>query len=237
MKHYFFTRIACDARTIYPKSRIRSDAEIRQIIGTWLDYSREFYHSQTVRVPFQVMLRYSNMYRQTVKDFSWPDYCDLHPGWLNEWAAANIPVGEECTLSRVDADDSYSVDFMEYLEQLKYPKRTLILHKKIKQLRVDTGEWTNVMTHRSPMFATIYFPSWPGFEYKDRHGNMDVMEGIQGNHGKYRTVPHETSPKCFALMRITGRNAANRWKTLGVRNINDVTVTKEPDPRFVGYEK
>lgn len=248
--HYFFTRIACDARTVCgPQQVPRSDDHIMQLIQTWRDQSMRFYYMQ-VGDPqpdnYRVVLRYSDMYQHLIDRFDWPAWfqADLTTKYPHQWIADNVPVLQPCSFTRVDCDDSFTNDFMAFLNSRMLTlgtqgvKRRLILYKKIRQLNMADGRITTIMEHMCPMFCSLLWPL--GFprsaieackeKYDKRHGPDDLL-GLIGNHGKFHKLDHESPNRCFALMRITGINSANRLGLMG-REWPEFKYEDKADERF-----
>ena len=94
---------------------------------------------------------------------------------------------------------------------------------------------TKPMRHESPMFATRFWHALPDVDMRvtQRHGPPELL-GIIGNHGNYQKLEHVEAPACYALMRITGINSANRLGLMG-RKWYTVEFENGLDSRFVGY--
>lgn len=237
IKHWIFTRIACDARTIN-KSEPRPDEHIEKIIRTWIDFSGTVYNTWWKnRQDFRVLLRYSDRYAHLIKKIWWDNWAILTPEFPHENVAALVRDGDFCTMSRVDADDSYSIDFLDHLDRYMKtapPGKSLLLHKRIRQVNtLDGHKMTEEMVHKCPMFSTIVWKPWVApddMRVGERHGPPELL-GLIGNHGKFHELPHEELPECVALMRITGINAANQLGLMG-REWKEVNYAREWDPRF-----
>ena len=245
--HYFFTRIACDARTVCgPQQTPRSDDHIRQLIDTWVTKASKFYGCQEGGpYDFKVVLRYSEMDSHLIDEFRpfhyWAILTTKYP---HQWIADNVPVDEPVSFTRIDCDDSFSTDFMAYLDSRVFDlgtqgvKRRLILYKQIRQLNMADGRMTTIMEHKCPMFCSLLWPLGMPVEvakaccdtYDRRHGPDDLL-GLIGNHGKFHELDHESPQRCYALMRITGINSANRLGLMG-REWPTFEYEDTPDPRF-----
>lgn len=229
--HLFFTRLAVRAGAVARGRRDRSPENIRRYVDLWHDAASAFYARQTVRSDFRVVLFYDSLYEAVVKSRPLPHWAEASRGFYPEWLERHPGlVGKPVYLTRLDADDSYSVDFFEVLSALRLERRTLILHKRFKQYDLRTQALTNQLRHPSPHFATVYFPRLPPFN----SDTLDAFTGIVGDHTRYSARPHIEAPGCLALERITGFNVDNQFmKVWGTRR--DVGISADLDPRFVGY--
>ena len=231
MKFYFFTRVALKSSEVSAKIRgPLNDDEIGRYCEMWIKESSKFYEHQTVDREFRVVLRYSAFYQHVVDSFSWPDYSELTRLRPNEWLEQNAAAGPTC-LSRVDADDSYSFDFMELMEQAG--TEGMFLHKRIRQLNTRTGQLTKPMRHKSPMFGSLRFPHFDPAktDWAITHRKPAWLKGVLGDHGKFHTETHCELHLPVALMRITGWNQSNRMGLMG-RTWNVIEYEDKLDPRF-----
>jgi len=255
MTHYFWTRIACHGpRSVHGNFPVRSVEETEWHVRFWRDYAGKFYEHQTKDAPFTVCLRYDPEYEGLVKSFDWPQYVILTTAEVYEWLPANVKPGARITATAVDADDSYSVDFLEYLSSLTLPARMLLIHHRLRQYHVPTGRLSQQVYHERPNLATIYWPKFPGpTEYdagqkfilrghdpnpKQRALGVGIgggeYYGLTGDHGNYPHSPHIATPGCHGLFRITGRNSISAEGVLAWESFV-FKPEKQLDPRFVGY--
>ena len=247
--HYVWTRIALTSAEVdLNTSRLGdlSDEDMAQNIVLWLTRSSKFYEQQTVDVPFKVLLQASERYRHVVESFQWPEYTELvyDEAHALTWAAHNLTDGEQCTFSRLDSDDSFSVDLFEMLDGTIDCDHILVYHT-YRQYNTVTGELTRMQHHYAPMFATRYIKHWSpiseeglvAMNGKGNHENCQLT-GVVGNHATYPS--HELAVSahgCFAMQRITGRNVASRFGVIGRDRMEVVPLCDRLDPRFVGYEE
>ena len=235
MKYFFFTRIALEGNKIHPTYATLPDDQIARYIEFWLRYSRQFYEHQDGDFDFKVGLMYSRCYAHLLSDYTFPDYVDLtmdHPAhWIRNNCVGLGPV----TVTRVDADDSYSNDFMGFLGELgSMTQDALLLWKQIHQYDVASDTFYAPLTHGSPMFATIYRPNMAPFDPEDCISTDGTpLLGIVGNHGKYHLHDHVAPPTPYALMRITGWNRQNLLGLMGRQRLHP-TPTSEGRSRFAG---
>ena len=236
MTHLFITRLA--VAKVHPGHPTASPDRIRAIIKLWLEKASLFYTEQTQRSEFKVVLLYDSLHEATVKEFSYPAWAEPTVQPFQCWLGQQKFAGKPVTLSRVDADDSYSVDFFAYLDSLDFEApRTLILHKKYLQYNMSSKLMLGPLHHYTPHFATLHFQSFPDFGQPNIEPLMrgdSVLHGIFGNHGSYHSRPHVTSPQCFALERITGWNVYNRFGKVFEKKV-ETEPYAELNERFVGY--
>lgn len=252
--HYVWTRIAVLPSAVTKGLEPRTPERIAWDCRFWLDYSSKFYERQTKDVPFTVCLMHHDTYADVLRQFDWPKYVKLVNQECSDWFAENIKPGERVTLTRIDSDDSYSVDFFEYLDSFDFPARVLALHKLQRQYDVLGRRLSQPVYHERPAFATIYYPSFPVIDGDRANGTTLLLAhdpdptcktpgvgiaggpfyGVIGNHGRYPQTPHVTTPGCHVLHRLTGQNPVSRLGVLGWRTV--VLKWEEClDPRFVGY--
>ena len=229
--HIFFTRLALLADHVSQGYRCRSPEQVRKYVNLWHDASSKFYIHQTIKTRFRVVLLYNPIYEAEVRARPIPYWAEAYPGFCDAWLRQHKELlGQKVFLTRVDADDSYSIDFMERVVALGLTEHALILHKKFKQYDLATQTLTVPMRHLSPHFATVHFPELPAFS----ESTVDQFIGVHGNHTEYYKRPHLELEGCFALERITGYNVINRpIKSSG--HGKAVVVGEANDPRFVGY--
>lgn len=243
MHHYFWTRIAVDSHLVNQKIPRRSHEDTEKAIALWHSQASKFYERQTVSANFTVCLMYSPSYQYLMDCFQWPDYVQLTTLQCYDWFPRHVRPGAEVTMSRLDCDDSFSIDLFEYLNELPklYDKHTLILYFWVRQYHVARRQLTKPLFFKTPQFATIYYPEFPRLEpVKDdgRPGKKTMFPtapfyGIVGNHGKYPQQPHVDAPGVYALMRETGINVVNKVGSVG-RGMVRPEFESRPDPRFVG---
>jgi len=229
--HVFFTRLALRAGAIASGRGTRHLNHIRRYVDLWHDASSVFYTHQTVEAGFRVVLFYDALYAEAVHARPLPHWAEAFCGFYPAWLARHTELaGKPVYLTRLDADDSYSIDFFEALASLKLQQHTLILHKRFKQYDLRTDKLTNQLRHPSPHFATVYFPEFPQFG----PDTADAFTGVFGDHTRYSARAHVEAPGCLALERITGFNVDNQFmKVWGTKR--DVGVSAALDPKFVGY--
>jgi len=236
MRHFFFTRIAVEGKLIHPSYPNVEDAVIRDYIELWLNQSSKFYEENGFKGEVKVGLWYSRFYAHVLADYEFPDYVDLTTEHPAHWIRNNCVNTGQVTITRLDADDSYSVDLWRILEERLHNESQdkLILYKKIHQYDVETDTFYEPMWHSSPMFATIYRSDLKPFD-ADACIRKDAapLLGIIGNHGKYHLATHDTPEMAYALMRITGWNKQNRLGLMG-RTRNNLSPTSKGRHRFVG---
>jgi len=236
MIHYFWTRIALDTTAINKTLPVRTAVQHAAACRMWLRHSRKFYENQTVHQPFRVVLGYSEKWKPVLDGFNWPDYVRFTTLDICDWLRENATVGVPTTISRVDADDSYSLDLFEMLEAIMSPRveRTMMLYHWVKQYDMVRGLVGKPIRHLCPQFATVYFPQFPMTNARQtvRHIPGNPFYGVVGNHGRYIDQPYVEPPGCYALLRLTGQNAINRWGTIG-HGIVPPEIDKTADPRFI----
>jgi hypothetical protein len=211
-------------------TRPATPEHIRCIIKLWLEKASLFYTRQTAPLDFRVVLLYDDRYADVVSEFTYPVWSCLSTDSVTQWlnAHASGPV----TLTRIDADDSFSVDFFDYLRSLSFQERTLILYKRLRHYDISRRILSEELWHPSPHFATLYFPDLPKLDEHENAGR-GILRGIHGDHSTYHRHAHVVPEKCYALARITGRNIYNRYGLI-------MASHKHPKPaclddRFVGY--
>lgn len=229
--HYFFTNLACryaDLQDVTPRSRLRADRkrgmaagapatefsrsleETERSIQFWFDEASLFYERQTVAEPFRVVLRYHEDYATVTRSFVYPRWAELSLVSPDTWLRDNVLLGEPCMLSRVDSDDSFANDYVEYLAQLRSSctqRPRLVVHRISRQFHVGRRELSIPLIYRKSLaFATILVPSFDP--------TMDLT-GVVGHHHSYVDRPHFFPETDYALQRITDRNAFNAWGVHG----------------------
>ena len=236
MTHYFYTRIALDTAAINKTLPVRTAAQHEAACRMWLRHSRKFYENQTIDRPFRVVLGYSDKWKSILDSFDWPDYVTFTTGDICDWLRENVSVCKPTTVSRVDADDSYSLDLFEMLDTVMPPKseRTMMLYHWVKQYDMVNGRVGKPIRHLCPQFATVYFPQFPVTNPRQtaRHIPGNPFYGVVGNHGRYIDQPYIEPNGCYALLRLAGQNAINRWGTIG-HGIEKPVIDTSADPRFI----
>lgn len=227
MIHYFFTNLACrysQLQDVTPRSRLRADRrahfsrtaaatsfsrtfeETERSIRLWFDEASLFYERQTLPEPFRVVLRYHEDYAEVVRSFRYPEWAKLSLDAPDDWIRKHVASGQTCTLSRVDSDDSFSNDYFEYLADVRSTSAQdlqLVLHRILRQYRVDSRELSVPMIYRKSLaFASIFVPHFIP--------EMDLT-GVVGHHHSYVDRPHVSPERDYVLQRITERNAFNDW--------------------------
>jgi len=250
-RHIIFTRVGVDGIGFGACST--SEKLVESYCNLWLKSSSKFYTAQTTNVPVTVAIQYSLRYAKIVKSFDWPPWValDMNDRLLpfireNHEALA----GKRILVSRLDADDSYAIDFFEALE--KEPSG-LIIHKRFKQYNILTGELTDEMVREGSHFATVIWDEFPAdleklkFNTAALRNNPKVKPRdsyiqIDDNHKYICKNEHRVLDGCFCLERVTGYNYGNFWKHPELirrgsvkAKTNPVKSSKVLDPRFVGY--
>ena len=243
MIHFFQTRLAIDRGDLLGGRQAPVGNEhIAFLAKIWLEKASMFYERQTVKAEFQVILLCNERYRpllSALKFPAWAHLCyDYHSQrrplyWLDEVGAT----GKQATITRLDADDSYALDFFEFLGGLgaRSEEQLFVLHKLFKQYDARNRQLSEEMGCPSPHFATMYFRRIPDWHAVPAAQLESTFRGAMGNHGYYHKYSHiDSGPKCYALERITGRNLGNRRGCILGRKV-DARFASELDPRFVGY--
>lgn len=242
MMHYFWTRLAVDSHLVNQKIERRPDDVTARAIELWLNRSSKFYEGQTVDAPFKVMLMVSESYKHVWSAYKFPPYAELTTLQVYDWGPRVIESGAEVTLTRLDCDDSYSVDLFEFLATLPgYRQHLRVLYYWMRQYHVATRRMTAPVLTAAPQFCSIYYPAFPEVKptRDDGKPGKPTMEttapfyGIVGNHGKFPQQPHIDAPGCYALMRETGYNVVNRCGSRLKGSPVPVTWDRVPDPRFI----
>lgn len=236
MKHYVWTRLAVDTASINARLPERKANEHDAAIRLWHQHARLFYEHQTVDADLTVVLTYSPRWRDLVLAYRYPGYVRLTTTDITGWIRRNVPLSKPVTLTRCDADDSYSTDWLEMLEHEMHPhtKRTHLLYYMHRQYDYTRGLLSAPLRHKCPQFSSVYFPVFPALSAAEteRHLPGNPLFGLVGNHGRFPSEPHVEAPGCYALLRVTGFNAVNCWGTVG-RGREKVAIEAEADPRFV----
>ena len=236
MIHYFWTRVAQDTAAINKRLPVRTAVQHEAACRMWLDHSSKFYEHQTLDRPFKVVLGHSERWRPVIDSFFWPAYVEHTTLDICTWLQCNATVGQQCTISRVDADDSFSLDLIAMLEQTMGPRteRTMMLYHWLKHYDMTRGLVSKPIRHLCPQFATVYFPEFPKThpDQTRKHVPGNPFYGVVGNHGNYTQQPYIEPDGCYALLRLTGINAINRWGTIGHGIVKPELETAE-DTRFI----
>lgn len=265
MKHYIFTRIALEC--ICPKHRELKQGDhtqsmwgsrkpVQYVIDTWRNVSSLCYTEQTTSVDFQVVLLYSQVNADLLLQHQWPkwvSFCraetedlngrDNPPQAIVNWVNENVTKDEPVTLSRIDADDSWSVDWFSFIERLSFRERTLLLYNWQMQYDIADDLLAGPFYHPSPMFSTIYYPRVPEFTYETARGENGELLGVLGNHAWYQHAQHVEVEGCYALMRFgkigdRHSNIMSRFGYIGNRKLEDMEIAEGGrDSRFVGYKE
>ena len=229
--HIIFTRVGLEEIGPIKRSSVERTKKYCQL---WLKCSSAFYTAQTKAAPFMVAIQYSPRYEGVVRSFTWPEWVKLTTHIrMFEFVNQEKLAGQRVLMSRLDADDSYSVNFFEALET---EPAGLLLHKRFKQFNMATGELTAEMRRNAPHFATLIFDQLPStLVWED-------TAGIDNNHKHLEKFPHRELGGCFCLERVTGFNVGNFWKHIDLVRRGKITAATNPvksslelDPSFVGY--
>jgi len=241
--HYVWTRLALAAEQVDANARRRghlSDEQINENILLWRDKASAFYHHQTVKAPFKVLLQASECYRHIIESYSeWPEFAEFvyDEEHVLTWAAHNLADGECCSVSRLDADDSFSCGWLEFAETI-LGDDILVMYGHHRQFNTETQELSRVLYHRAPMFATRFIHAWEPVTNPHALVHEECqLTGAIGNHGKYPNYSglKAYAPGCFAMQRITGKNTASAWGVVGNSRVVDMKLCDMKDPAFVGY--
>ena len=218
MNHVFVTRIAVrlGGKARLTKTRMKQydniNDRLSDIINYWLQHANKFYTRQTVDDPFQVYLVYSKQYENVVKSFTYPDWCrlttDKYIHRVASKAVYDAYDGKALSVSRIDADDWYSDDYFEYLNEdheytNKVKQYTCHLHKWIRMYDRQTSKISTPQHFSSPGFASVTIPNF--------RKNM-ISYGIEmWPHGDIKRRPHYT-PDAIYGMQSVGCNVVNKWR-------------------------
>jgi hypothetical protein len=240
--HYIWTRLALAAEQVDRNARRvghLSDERMNENILLWRDKASQFYYHQTVDAPFKVLLQASECYRHIIESYDqWPEFAEFvyDEEHVLTWAAHNLADGECCSVSRLDADDSFSCDWLEFAEG-HLGLDILMMYGYHRQYNTETGELSRMLFHGAPMFATRFVKAWEPVSNPHAlvHGNCQLTGAI-GNHGKYPSYRGSRYARgCFAMQRITGKNTASAWGVVGNSRLDDMKLCDRKDPAFVGY--
>ena len=256
MRHVIFTRIALD--NVCPKhadlqrgdrteSFWASRKVVKHIIEVWRETASLCYRNQTEGLDFTVVLLYSAVNKDLLDKYEWPPWVEFHEcngqTWSTKgvplWVQKNIKPGEAVTLSRIDADDSWSNDWFAFLNTLSYEEKTLILYNWQHQYHMTDDMFSAPVYHPSPMFATLYFPSFPAdYEPAKAIGKEGTLLGVMGNHAWYAAAKHVEFGIAYVMMRFRRldnreSNIMSRFGYIGNKRVDIELIEKSP--RFVGY--
>lgn len=266
MRHIIFTRLALD--DVCPKhlelqrgdrteSMWGSRKPVKHVIAVWRQIASQCYEAQTVPLDFSVVLLYSKCNTDLVDAHKWPHWVRLCEARdhsdeerrggidaITHWVRDNVSAGEQISMSRIDADDSWATDWFEFLQTLpkRYDERTLLLYHLQMQYEMSNDLLAGPFWHPSPMFATVYWPAFPADYSVDIAEGVDgSLFGVLGNHAKYASVKHVGVPRCYVMQRfgmIGNRhsNIMSRFGYIGNRRLEYMeTQVHGRDARFVGY--
>ena len=258
MRHIIFTRIALDF--VCPKHHQLHNGDrteswwgsrkpVKRVIKIWRQLSSQSYEYQTVKADVKVVLLYSECNQDLMDAHSWPSWCellkvDVPAEGIAHWCKDNIKAGERITTTRIDADDSWSIDFFKYLNSMDYAERTLILYKRHHQYDIATDRLTSILWHPSPMFATIYWPSFPSdYDPEAAAGKTGSLLGVLGNHAWYAEVPHVEAERTYVIRRFDTShenfsNIMSRFGYIGNNRLDKaeyIAQNSRVNDRFFGY--
>ena len=217
MNHLFITRLAVElggkANPLRARNRAYVDINdrLQDIIKYWLDHATKFYTQQTVDQPFSVYLVYSTKYRDVVTSFNYPKWVQLiidkNFDRLNNRQLMKSHEGKRLSVSRVDADDWYSNDLFEYLDQdhettwEKY--LTAHLYKRVRIYDRLGKRVSTPAQFSSPGFCSYTIPRF--------NTDMSPLPFKMWPHGNIKRRPHLSIVRDYCMQSV-GCNVVNKWR-------------------------
>lgn len=218
MHHIFITRLAVviPGKASRLETRLKKYSSIQErisdIIQYWSDHASKFYTLQTIDSPFKVFLIYSKRYEDVVKSFDYPDWVELClDRRIDSIADRQIFEqydNEPMSVSRIDADDWYSNDYFDMLEQSYVPTHknldmSIILNKNIIQFNRANNDVSYPIRYSSPGFASLVF---------NKFSKNYIPVNIRlWPHGSIKRMIH-IEPTQLNCMQSVGINAVNKWR-------------------------